>query len=116
TLNDGTPAAAIDGMPTVAGSYDFTVQVEDSAGNTATRAFALDVAYPALVINTTTLPDADSGVTYTTFITATGGDGTYTWMLLSTLPTGFNFVSGTHSAMIAGTTEDAAVYAVSVEV
>jgi hypothetical protein len=60
----------------------FTVQVQDSAGNTATRQFTIGVT---LTITTTALPGGTAGAPYTTTtLTAAGGNGQgYTWFVSS---------------------------------
>ena len=57
-------SGAINFTPTTAASYNFTVQVTDSANNTATQAVTLVVNPAPPVITTTTLPDASVGVAY----------------------------------------------------
>ena len=69
------------GTPTsTAGSpFNFTVQVTDSAGTTAAKAFVLSVmASGSLVISTTSpLPPATVNSTYSQTFAATGGTGTF---------------------------------------
>lgn len=54
----GTPAATLSGTPVSTGSYTFTLQVTDSAANTATRAYTLDVFSPGHI---TTIAGGGSG-------------------------------------------------------
>ena len=49
----GTPSTTISGTPTEDGTFNFTVQLTDSAGSTATRAFALVVASSVIEITVT---------------------------------------------------------------
>ena len=65
----------------------FTVTVTDAAGGTGSATLTIDVP---LTVETTTLPDADQGVTYSTVLVAGGGATPYTWSLASgsVLPTG----------------------------
>lgn len=42
----GTPSTSIYGIPTATGSYSFTVQVQDSAANTATQAYTIQLVQP----------------------------------------------------------------------
>jgi hypothetical protein len=69
----------ISGTPAAAGSYNFAVQVSDSAGATATKAFALTIN-PRLIITTTSpLPTGSAGVNYARNIAASGGMPPYTF-------------------------------------
>ncbi|HKV82059.1 MAG TPA: putative Ig domain-containing protein [Candidatus Sulfotelmatobacter sp.] len=64
---------AISGTPTgTAGTYSFTVQVKDVAGNIAQQQLTL-VVNPAPVITTTTLPAGDQGSAYSQPLSVTGG-------------------------------------------
>jgi large repetitive protein len=96
TLN----GSAISGTPTTAGTSSFTVQVKDSANNTATKPLSITVAPPALTITTTLLPAGAVGAPYAATLAATGGSGGNTWSIVSgSLPAGLS-LSG---ATIAGT-------------
>ncbi len=64
---------AISFTPTTAATYSFTVQVTDSANNTATQAVTLQVIPAPPVITTTTLPDASVGVAYSQQLTDSYG-------------------------------------------
>ena len=73
---------AISGTPTLSETASaFTVQVTDSAGNTATRTLALTVD-AALAIAPATLPAGVAETAYSQALTATGGaGGPYAWSL-----------------------------------
>jgi len=43
SLTPATPAATLSGVPTEAGSFDFTLEVDDAQSGTATRAFSLRI-------------------------------------------------------------------------
>ena len=98
----------ITGTPTAAGTFNFTVQVTDDAGNTGTRAYSVTIAPGAvLTVNPATLPNGTNGTSYgTQTITATGGTGTYTNFAVTAgaLPTGLSLnpttgaITGTPSA------------------
>ena len=67
----------------IAGTATFTVQVADSANDTATANLSVTI-YPSLVVSTTTLANGTEGTTYTATLGATGGSGTgYTWTVTS---------------------------------
>lgn len=94
----------ISGTPTKAGTYSFTVKVEDSFGRSASKTYSILV----LKISTMTLPDGKVSEVYSTQLLATAPDGTtggITWEITSgSLPSGLTlnsatgFISGTPSA------------------
>lgn len=76
----------LSGTPSKAGMFDFTVKVQDNAGNTDAKSLSLTVIGP-LTISTDSLPEGIVGVGYDQSLEATGGSPPYTWLLLSgTLP------------------------------
>ncbi|MDH5640712.1 MAG: Ig domain-containing protein [Nitrospira sp.] len=82
-------SVAVSGTPTVPGTYNFTVQIQDSISTTANMAFTVKIDPPPVSITTTTLPNGGQNSAYNQSITATGGAAPYTWSLLSgTLPPG----------------------------
>ena len=92
----------ISGTPSATGTFQFTVQVKDSVGNTNTAALAITVN-ASLQVTTSSVPtDVDAGVPYTsTTLTATGGTTPYTWTVSSgSLPTGLTLSS---AGVISGT-------------
>ena len=85
----------ITGIPTAPGSASFTVTLTDSGSPalTATAAYTLAVAYPALTIAAATLPSGTFGTAYTAALTASGGTGTgYTWAVTSGTGTGLSAI------------------------
>jgi Tol biopolymer transport system component len=91
----GTPATALSGTPTVAGTFQVTVRLTDAAGATATQALSI-VVYPTLEITTPTLPPGIEAWPYSGTIEATGGTGTgYRWTRhAGALPPGITFLPG----------------------
>ena len=83
-------AGGISGTPTIAGTANFTVQVTDSASNTASGLFSVSTA-PALTLpvpNPTSLGAGTITVPYSGTISATGGIPGYAWTVNgSTVPT-----------------------------
>ncbi len=74
------------GTPTAPGSFSFTVTLTDagSPALTATAAYTLAVAYPALTIAAATLPSGTFGTAYAAALSASGGTGTgYTFAVTS---------------------------------
>jgi hypothetical protein len=77
----------ISGTPTLAATFNFTVQVRDTAGKTATKALVLTIAPAALVIATASpLPRGVYGTAYAHTLEATGGALPYAWSLSSGAP------------------------------
>jgi Putative Ig domain len=76
-------SGVLSGSTPVAGTATFTVQVTDSANNTATANLTVTI-YPSLVVSTTSLANGTEGTAYTATLAATGGSGTgYTWTVTS---------------------------------
>jgi hypothetical protein len=91
-LTFNTQTALISGIPTTQGTFNFTVQVVDSAipPQTATQPLSITVGPPAtLVITTTSLPGGTTGSAYTAPVHATGGIQPFHWSVsLGNLPSG----------------------------
>lgn len=90
SLNAAT--GQLDGTPTEAGSFDFSITATDSTTGTAasvTRAYTLAVSAPTIVVDPETLPTALQSVEYAQALSARGGTAPYTFTLdAGTLPTG----------------------------
>jgi len=72
------PATGVlDGTPTTANSYTFTVTATDSNGFPGSEIYTI-VVNPGITVTPPTLPDGVVGTAYSEFISATGGSGTYT--------------------------------------
>ena len=120
-LNPITSAGLISGIPTVSGTFPFTVQVTDSLGGTQTANVSLVLAAaPALSVTTTSgsLPQGTLNTTYpSTNLNATGGIQPYTWTLVlpgtGPLPTGLSLSS---SGQITGTTTASGTFPFTVKV
>jgi large repetitive protein len=94
---------AITGTPTATGTKTFTVKVADSNNATATKSLSITIS-TALSISTYSLPGGTSGFPYTAILSATGGNGSYTWSITSgSLPAGLSlnassgYITGTPS-------------------
>jgi sugar lactone lactonase YvrE len=100
----GTPDTSIMGVPTSLGSFNFTLQVQDSAGAAFTRALHIQVNN-AISISTTSLLSAEQTKPYSAAVVATGGTGTgISWSITSgSLPPGLTLASsGTLNATLMG--------------
>ena len=117
----GTPPAGLlfgsngnlTGIPTLAGSSSFTVQVTDSQGHQAAQQVSIAVD-PALSITTSALPGAALGASYAQSLAATGGTPPYTWSLVTGLLPGGLTLSAAGS--ITGTASAAGTFSFTVKV
>ena len=98
------------GVPTSTGTFNFTVQVHDSALPTSQVAgpiaFSITVQQPpALQITTSSLADGSTGTGYTGPLNATGGVPPYTWSVTQgQLPAGLTLTTNSNSTgTISGT-------------
>jgi hypothetical protein len=88
------------GAPLGAGSFSFEVQVRDSAGATASKAFSLAINRAPLAIVTASLPGANVGAPYSLRLEASGGVPPYAWAT-GGLPPGLSLDAA--SGMLSGT-------------
>ncbi len=97
-LNFNTATGLISGYTTASGGYSFTIQVTDANGMTDSRAFSLTVNYlydPLAITTASPLPGGALDAGYSQPLVATGGDGNYTWYLVSgALPQGIELTPG----------------------
>ncbi|MDB6076240.1 MAG: putative Ig protein, partial [Verrucomicrobiaceae bacterium] len=84
-----TTEGALNGIPTTAGTYHFTVQIKDANGFITTKAMQLTVVN-FTITNASPLVAAVKGGAYTQTFSATGGTVPYIWSFAagSTLPAG----------------------------
>lgn len=103
SLNPQT--ALISGIPTAQGTFNFTVQVVDSAipPQTAMQPLSITIGPPGtLMITTTTLPGGTTDSSYTAPLQATGGVQPFHWSIsLGNLPSGVTL--NPNSGVISGT-------------
>jgi hypothetical protein len=94
----------ITGMPTAAGTKNFTVKATDTASASDTAPLSVNILASALNIITTSLPNGQAGISYSQTLQAAGGTGSYTWSISSgSLPPGLSLnatghISGTPTA------------------
>jgi hypothetical protein len=84
----------LQGTPQNAGTFNFTVQVTDNAGATASQAYSLQVNQSAITISlSSNLPPATVGVDYNARVpvAASGGTPPYTWSVTSGAVPGLDF-------------------------
>ena len=115
-LSLNTATGEISGTPTAAGTTNFEVKVT-SAGQTATKALEITVVHPAPSVTTSSpMANGTMDVAYSQTLTATGGDGNYTWAMFNStvLPAGLSL--NTATGEISGTPTAAATTNFEVEV
>jgi large repetitive protein len=106
-------AGTLNGTPTAAGTYNVTVQSLDSSTGTGapfftSRAYSLTVNAPSITVSPSTLPGAQVASAYSQQLTASGGNGTYTFNVSAgSLPTGLSLST---SGLLSGTPSAAGSY------
>ncbi|HKW99900.1 MAG TPA: putative Ig domain-containing protein [Bryobacteraceae bacterium] len=95
-------AGGLSGTPTSAGTFNFTVQVTDSASVSAAKAFTLTVVTGLTITTAPVLASGSVGVGYSQPLSAAGGHPPYNWSVSAGgLPAGLSLDAG--SGVIAGT-------------
>jgi hypothetical protein len=95
-------SGALQGTPQTAGTFTFTVQVNDSKGAFVSQNFSVTVTSPALTIVTgANLLRGTVGVAYSQQFSVVGGTSPYTWSLTSGSVGGLTFDAA--RATLAGT-------------
>lgn len=105
----------ISGTPTVSGTSNFTVRLNDQAGTAVTQAFSIVVTDPVTgpTISTLSVPDGTVGVDYSATFFASG-TGPFTWLIPSgTPPPGLTISS---SGVLSGKPTAAGTYTFLVQV
>jgi predicted outer membrane repeat protein len=96
-----TAAGTVQGTPTAAGPFSFTVRIFDSTGRHGSAPVSLTIIPPVIVPAPATLPPGTFGIAYSQNITASGGTAPYTFTLTSgATPTGVPLAA---SGLLAGT-------------
>ena len=95
-------SAEITGTPTVLGTSNFSIQVTDNSGGTATQALSITINRPPpLSVATGSLPNGTVNTAYSQTLEASSGVQPYTWSLVGgTLPVGLSLAS---NGVISGT-------------
>ena len=95
-----TPGGVLSGTPTQGGTFAFTLTAADSAGDSGSQSYSLQIPCPTITVGPATLPPDTSGIAYSpvTF-TESGGIGAATFAESGALPTGMTFAT----AVLSGT-------------
>jgi len=122
-ITAGNPPTGIDigpttgrftGVPTASGTFNFTVTVTDSLGQSATKDVSITIN-PPLAIFTTALSSGVVGAAYSQTVQVTGGTNPTTMTITSgALPPGLIFDSGT--GLVSGTPTASGTYPFTVRV
>jgi large repetitive protein len=103
--NSSGTSVSITGIPTVEGSFNFTVQVTDATGTPLSQSFTIVIAPPpSLSVATRSLTNGTEQEAYTAQLQAVNGTPPYSWIITSgTLPAGLSMsaaglISGTPTA------------------
>jgi hypothetical protein len=117
-LNLNPSSGLLSGTPSAVGTFNFAVQVTDSAGATAIAAYAITISpQPPLVITTASpLPNATIDVAYNLTFSASGGNGAASgWQIMSgELPDGLMLTAAT--GVLSGTPTEIGSFQFNVQV
>ena len=103
---NGTPETTLSGVASTLGTYNFTVQVEDSNGESATQSLSLEVNV-GLQIATTVLPVANLNEPYSQLIVVLGGTGNLSHAVTAgQLPAGLSLAPTSGGLQVSGTPTD----------
>ncbi len=116
TLPTGLSLAAngtLSGTPTQGGSFPIVVTVTDSNGCTGTNpSYTLTITCPVITVTNPVVNSGTSGVAFSQTFTQTGGQGTITWSVSGTLPTGITL--NPSSGVLSGTTTQAGTFPITI--
>jgi hypothetical protein len=106
-LTIGAASGLISGVPTAAGTFNFSAKVIDADGQAASVPLSVKVAR-ALALTTTRLTPAVSGQPYSKKLRAIGGSGQRTWSVIGRLPKGLRL--GRTTGVLSGTPTKAGTF------
>jgi uncharacterized protein YhjY with autotransporter beta-barrel domain len=91
----------ISGTPSGSGVSSFTVQANDTVGNTGSHAYTVSIGTVSLAVTPASVPNGTNGVAYSQTVSANGGTGPYTFTISAgALPAGLTLSS---AGVISGT-------------
>jgi uncharacterized repeat protein (TIGR01451 family)/CSLREA domain-containing protein len=80
----------LSGMPSVTGTYNFTIKAQSASGCSGTRTYAFVINCPTVAINPANLPPGSLGASYNQTLSAAPAGGNYTYAVSGTLPSGLS--------------------------
>jgi len=84
----------ISGTPTTGGNYTFLLRVTDGTGAIAQRSLSINIGISNFFVSTTSLPNGQVGQSYSSQISASGGQFPYNWSVVAGgLPSGLTLSS-----------------------
>ncbi|MBL8174504.1 MAG: putative Ig domain-containing protein, partial [Bryobacterales bacterium] len=105
----------LSGTPTAAGSFSFTVRVQDASGASTTKAYTVVIGEGLTITTGSTLPPASENTVYSQTLAASGGTAPYTWSIaVGSLPPGLTL--NANVGTISGTPTSAGNYSFIVQV
>jgi len=119
TPSGNTESLDLEGTPTAAGTYSFTLSVTGCGGYVSEMSYTVVIQGTRVTITTTTLPDGTVGSPFSAVVDASGGYTPYTWALVSgALPNGISTAasSNTESLDLTGTPKTAGTYSFTIAV
>ncbi|MBI1762436.1 MAG: putative Ig domain-containing protein, partial [Acidobacteria bacterium] len=104
-LSLNTATGVISGLPTVTGTYSFTLRAQTAGGCNGTQSYALVITCPTVTLSPASLPNGTVGTAYSQSLAASPAGGNYTYAVTSgALPAGLSLnlatglLSGTPSS------------------
>lgn len=87
-------AGVFSGTPSNSGNFNLSIRSTDQYGATGTVSYTINVAAPTIAVSPTNLTNAAYGTAYSQTVTASGGNGSYSFAVFSgSLPSGMTLAS-----------------------
>jgi hypothetical protein len=90
-LSLNAQSGLLSGMPTVTGSYNFTIKAQAASGCSGTQAYTFTVNCPTVTLTPASLPAGSTGTSYSQTLSASPAGGNYSYAVTTgTLPAGLS--------------------------